>query len=83
MSEIKLGQKVRDKVTGFDGIVVAKINYISGCSQCGINPQVKSGEKYPDCTYIDNCRLEVIGEGVSMDDLELKEPGGCMIDAPI
>jgi len=79
MTEIKLGQKVRDKVTRFEGIVVSKVEYLTGCNQCGITPQVQAGEKYPDCTYLDEARLEIIGEGVFLD---VKNPGGDMVDAP-
>jgi len=80
-NQIKLGQKVRDKVTGFEGIVVSKVDYITGCSQNGVTPQIKAGEKYPDCTYIDYIRLEIIDEGVC-GQIGVKDTGGDMADAP-
>ena len=30
--KIKLGIKVRDKVTGFEGIATARIKYLNGCN---------------------------------------------------
>ncbi len=37
--EIKLGQKVKDVVTGFTGIAVAKCIYLNGCVQFQIVPR--------------------------------------------
>ena len=65
MSEIKLGQEVRDKVTGFEGIATARCEYINGCLQFGITPMSQDG-KYPDTNYLDYKRLEIIGDGVAI-----------------
>jgi hypothetical protein len=35
-----LGKKVREVVTGLEGIAVAKIDYMNGCRQYSIQPQV-------------------------------------------
>ena len=39
-TEIKLGDKVRDKLTGFEGFVNAKAEYIYGCVQFEVQPLV-------------------------------------------
>lgn len=33
---IKLGGKVRDRVTGFEGVVVARTDWLYGCSRFGV-----------------------------------------------
>jgi hypothetical protein len=33
MSEIKLGDYVRDKLTGFKGVAVARTEFVNGCVQ--------------------------------------------------
>ncbi len=44
MSEIKLGQKVRDKITGFEGIATAKTEFLNGCVQYEVTRKLKKGE---------------------------------------
>jgi hypothetical protein len=61
MSEIKLGQKVRDIVSGAEGVVVAKTEYLNGCVQFGVRPRSTDGT-YPNTTYFDAEWLEVIDE---------------------
>lgn len=67
MSEkkLKLGNRVRDVVTGLEGIAVTKCDYLDGTTQFGIQPPVRPDEgKMPDITYIDIHRLEKVDEGV-------------------
>jgi len=63
---VKLGDKVKDTVTGFEGIATAKITFLNGCVQFHVRPKMakpKKNEtsKYPDGQYIDVEQLEVIG----------------------
>ena len=40
------GKKGKDKVTGLEGIITAKIFYMYGCAQYGITPPVdKDGKR--------------------------------------
>lgn len=65
MIQIKFGSIVKDRVTGFKGMVVARVEYFNGCIQYGIRPKMKKGEtgKRPDVEYIDEQHLEVIKSG--------------------
>ena len=36
---IKLGQQAKDKITGFKGTVVARIEYLNGCIRLEIQPK--------------------------------------------
>lgn len=42
MREIKLGDKVKDKITGLVGITIAKCTYIHGCTQFQVQPKAKA-----------------------------------------
>jgi hypothetical protein len=75
---IKLGQKVRDAITGFEGIATAKVEYINGCVQFGIQPQATDG-KMPESVYLDHQRLVAVGDGPA---LPSSDTGGAMRDAP-
>lgn len=58
---ILLGQKVRDKITGFEGVTVSKVEYLNGCIQYGVRPYYSETEmkgKYPEAEYIDEEQLE-------------------------
>lgn len=54
---IELGQKAKDKITGFEGIVVSKHTYIDACSQYGLQPESKDSSTLPDIKYFDEGRL--------------------------
>jgi hypothetical protein len=72
--DIKLGDKVRDKVSGFEGIVVARSEFINGCVQYLVAKQVKKGENYnkDGDVSIDSYSLEVIKKRV-IDSKEYEE----------
>ncbi len=80
---IKFGSKVKCKVSGFTGIAVTRCEYLNGGIQDGVAPE-ESKEKpaeMPSCQYIDQGQLEVVGEGIQVDN-KIGEPGGFMPDAP-
>jgi len=56
-----LGKKVRDTITGFEGVVVGHVEYLTGCAQVGVQPPAKDGEM-KSAQYFDVTRIEVIGE---------------------
>lgn len=58
--EIKLGDQVKDKITGFKGIAVAKTEFINGCVQWEVVPKIAKDNKYPESVGIDQQTLEVI-----------------------
>lgn len=63
MREVELGDKVKDMITGYEGIAVAKTVFINGCIQFSIAHQLKKGEKMPDLTgdpCIDSKSLRVV-----------------------
>lgn len=46
LKKIELGDKVKDTVTGFVGIAVARINWIAGCNRIIVMPQCKKGKEH-------------------------------------
>ena len=58
---IKLGQTVKDKVTGFKGVAEARIEYMNGCIQILVRPtKVSKDGEFPTATYIDVEQLDVV-----------------------
>lgn len=56
---VKLGDKVKDKLTGFEGIVMGRTEYLNGCVSIGILPiELKDG-KPQDWVWIDEQRVDI------------------------
>jgi hypothetical protein len=52
-----LGFKAKDKITGFNGIVVGKCEYLTGCTQFGVQPEVTETGAFVDLRWFDEGRL--------------------------
>lgn len=71
-----LGCKVRDVVTGFEGIAESKHIYLNGCVRYGVTPKIKAGEaEMPKMSTVDVEQLEYIDNGVN-DTLHAEPSGG-------
>ena len=62
---VKLGDKARDTVTGFEGTVTSRTEYISGCTRVGLQPGVDKDGKIPDAQHFDEPMLEVLGQAIA------------------
>jgi hypothetical protein len=78
--QIKLGQKVRDMVTNYEGIAIARVEYLNGCIQYCVKPTISQDGKMPEGEYIDYQQLEIIDNGI--DTVLSIGTGGVMPDAP-
>lgn len=61
--KISLGDKVKDKITDFEGIAIARITFLNGCEQIQVQPQglTKDGEQ-KESVFIDIQQLEKVKE---------------------
>jgi hypothetical protein len=61
MQQIVLGDKVQDKVSGFEGIALARMTAIYEATQLRVHPtELNSENKIIDSTWIEETRLEKI-----------------------
>jgi len=79
---IKLGQKAKDKITGFEGILYGKASYLTGCDQYCLVPPIKDDGEIKSSQWFDEGRIEVIGEGVTVQDVTVEKNGGPNRDCP-
>lgn len=80
---IELGDRVRDKITGFEGIVTASVVYLNGCVQFCVYPSVDKDGKTQDFHYIDEGQLFVVEKGVCiLPQMVEGPPGGVMSNTP-
>lgn len=61
---IELGSKVKDKVSGFEGITVARTMWLNGCARITVQPPVDKDGKLPDSICVDEFQLELVQAGV-------------------
>jgi len=59
---IKLGNRVRDNITGFCGIATARAEWLFGCNRIAIEPQELKDGKPIEAQWFDEQRVELIAE---------------------
>ncbi len=57
---MQLGQKVSDKVTGFQGTVIGHVEYLTGCKQCLVQPAVNKEGAWVESHWFDDDRLDIV-----------------------
>lgn len=76
-----LGKEAKDKITGFEGVIIAKVQYLFGCNQYCIVPKVKDGE-IKSGEWFDEGRIEIIGSGIAPEEVRVDKNGGINRDVP-
>lgn len=63
-TKIALGQQYKDSITGFKGIAVSRIEYITGCIQYELQPHgVQKDGTTKAAKWFDECRITCDGKG--------------------
>lgn len=72
-----LGDEVKDKVTGFKGIVRARVQYLTGCNTYGLqNPKLNKEGVPRDWKYFDEPQLTLVKAGkVTLHEDKKTQPG--------
>ncbi len=81
MEKTPLGVRVQDKVTGFEGVVTGRVEYITGCNQLLVVPRVKSDGALVEAQWFDEQRTFIVDPTpVALDN---GDTPGCDIPAPV
>ena len=70
------GDKVKEKVTGFEGIITGTVYYITGCNQYLITAKSQDG-KEPVALWYDEGRLELLPSGSIRPEDVSSDDNGC------
>jgi len=63
--KIELGDRVKDKVSGYIGVVVAVTIWLNGCARMGIQAEtVKKDEQPQDVVWIDEFQLKLVRKAI-------------------
>ncbi len=81
MFKFDFGEKVKDIVTGFTGIVLGRTDYATGCRHYGLLNQKLQDGKISDWIWLDENRLVSMGKKIKLN-TPVKDPGGPMPNAP-
>ena len=79
MPEIKLGSKVIDSITGFEGIATGRAVYLTGCVSVLVKPKIGEDGKMPEGEWLDEGQLEAVEAG---EHKELEPIGGPVPEEP-
>ena len=60
-NEVELGREVESLVTGFRGILMGYVVYLSGCNQCLVMPKVSESGDNRESIWIDIQCLKYVG----------------------
>ena len=58
---IKLGDKYKDKITGYTGIATARVIFLTGCVRVELTSTKLSKEGKPQSEYFDEMNLVTLG----------------------
>lgn len=73
--QVRLGEQVQDRVSGFKGIAVATTTYLQGCNRILVQPRIGKDGELPEPCAFDESDLKVIGNGI-LPKPETKKNGG-------
>jgi hypothetical protein len=82
LNMVRMGSRVKDRITGFQGTLTGRAEYISGCTQCLVAPTVKADGSFAESQWFDEQRLEVIDVKAAPIVLENDKTPGADIAAP-
>ncbi len=60
LNDFNYGDEVKEQVTGFIGKVVAKIEYMWGCQQLGVQGKIDKEMRVPEIHWFDVDRLIIV-----------------------
>ena len=77
---VRFGDLVRDKITGFEGVVISYTDFFYGCRRVGVQPQhiKKDGEGIAESVGFDEPQVEIL-----VLERDVIKPLPTLIDAPL
>lgn len=79
---IELGDKVKDKITGFEGICIQHVTYLNGCDRICVQPQSLHEGKPVEAHYFDIMQLEIVEKASQKRDARAVKTGGATHKIP-
>ena len=74
--KVRMGDMVKDKVSGFSGVIVSEHNFLNGCTRMTVQPLIDKDGKLPDTHTFDEPQLEVVKKDVAESEPKEGRTGG-------
>jgi len=68
--KFELGKQARDKVSGFTGIITARVNFLTGCDRYCLKPKIMADGRSIESEYVDEGRIVIIDDGLTAEDVK-------------
>ncbi len=78
--KFKKGEEVKCQITGYQGIIIGRTDWQTNCNTYGIKSQVLKDGMPQESHWLDEIRLNKVGEGINIEKAE--EPTGGPTDIP-
>ena len=84
MSEFifELGVKAKDKLTGFEGIIIGRADHITGCNTYGLKGKLDKDGKPQEAEWFDEGMVMVTGDGIKPNSVKAVDNGGPLSENP-
>lgn len=73
----ELGKMGKDKITGFAGILMSRVEFLTGCNRYCIQPTELKDGKPIDGIYFDEAQIQIVSEGILAKDITGEKKGAC------
>ena len=84
MSEFifELGAKAKDKITGFQVIIIGRADHITGCNTYGLKGKLDKDGIPQDAEWFDEGMIKKTGNGIKPNTVKAKDKGGPLSENP-
>ena len=84
MSEFifELGVKAKDKLTGFEGIIISRADHITGCNTYGLKGKLDKDGIPQDAEWFDEGMIKKTGKGIKPNSVKGVDDGGPLSENP-
>jgi len=76
----ELGKVAKDKITGFEGVITSRCEFLTGCNRYCIQPTELKDGKPLESIYFDEAQIIIVKEGIKAKDVQGKDRGACSPD---
>lgn len=73
---ITLGDEVKDIVTGFQGIAIARCEWLHGCARVTVQPPIGKDGKVPESGTFDEMAIRIVKYAKVKGDSRIEKTGG-------
>lgn len=71
----EMGLKAVDIITGFEGVIIGRSQWLTGCNTYGLRPKMSKDGKLPESQFFDEAQITVTGKPLKLGEtVKKKDP---------